>query len=99
MVDATLQDAATMAMRRNFHTMSCYGVVNELSGENDQFNSRRTGFERKHLIILSSQFIQAFLNNVITVEILDKGNDVHAECHNDCVNLRIITGIRLALVR
>ncbi len=54
--------------------------------------------ERKsyaHLVIFGRQLIQALLNDMIPVQILNQHNNVHAEGDYDGVDLRVVTQISL----
>ena len=51
-----------------------------------------------HLIILRRQFIQALLNNVVTVEVLDENNHMKTERDDDRVNLSIVSMVRLLFI-
>lgn len=51
-----------------------------------------------NLIILWSQFVQALLNNVVTVKILDENNHVKAQRNDDGVNLSIVSMVRLLFI-
>ena len=55
-----------------------------VGGDLDTISSNRVVNE---LVILRRQLIQAFLNDMVAVEILDEHDDVQAESDNDRVNL------------
>jgi hypothetical protein len=48
-----------------------------------------------YLIILRSELIQTFLDDVVTVQILDQDYDVKAERKNDRMDLSIVSEISL----
>ena len=50
-----------------------------------------------YLIIFRGQLIEAFLNDMVTVQILDENDDMKTECHNNGVDLSIISMISLLL--
>jgi len=47
------------------------------------------------LIIFWGQLVQAFLNNMIAVQVLDKHYNMKAECNNDRMDLSIVSKISL----
>ena len=49
----------------------------------------------KYLVVLRGEFVQTFLNDVITVEVLDKHNNMEAEGNDNGVNLDIVSLISL----
>lgn len=49
----------------------------------------------RHLVILGGQFIKAFLNHVIAIQILDQHNNMKTECDNNRMNLSIISMVSL----
>jgi hypothetical protein len=48
-----------------------------------------------YLVILWSKLVQAFLNNMVSVQVLDQHHYVKAECNNDSMNLSIVSKISL----
>lgn len=50
---------------------------------------------QKYLIVLRSEFVQTFLNDMVAVEVLDKHNNMEAERDDNGVNLDIVSLISL----
>jgi hypothetical protein len=48
-----------------------------------------------YLVVFGSELVQAFLNDVISVQVLDEYNNVKAERNNDCMDLSIVPKISL----
>ena len=48
-----------------------------------------------HLVILRSQLVQAFLDDVISVEVLDEHDDVQTKRDDNRVDLSIVSEISL----
>ena len=96
MVDAPLQNATSVAVSRDLDTVSSHSIVNELFNS-DVFNKdrRRQNQILPHLIILRSQLVQAFLNNMVAVQILDKHYNMKAERNDDRMDLSIVSKISL----
>ena len=70
MVDAALQDAAAVAVRRDLDAVGGDGVVDEL-------------------VVLGRELVQALLDDVVAVQVLDEDDDVQAEGDDDGVNLKV----------
>ena len=51
-----------------------------------------------YLIILRRQLVEAFLDDVVTIQILDENNNMKAECNNDGVDLSIISMVSLLFI-
>lgn len=86
-IDASLQDATTVSMSRYFNTVSCYGIVYELrmfliSTWKDIMIKIVT-----YLVVFRNQPVQTFLNDMVSVEILDQSDNVQAQCHDDASDL------------
>jgi hypothetical protein len=47
------------------------------------------------LVVLECQLVQAFLDDMVSVEVLDENHHMEAECDNDRVDLHIVTSISL----
>lgn len=76
MVDAALENAATMTMRSNLHAICRHCVINEL-------------------IILRRELVQALLNDVIAIQILNQNDNGEAECNNNGMDLGVAFGVSL----
>lgn len=48
-----------------------------------------------YLIILGSQLVQAFLNDMVTVQVFNQNNYVEAKCNNDRMYLSVVSMIGL----
>jgi len=48
-----------------------------------------------YLVVFRCKLVEALLDDVVTVEVLDEHNDVQAECNDDEVNLSIVSSISL----
>ena len=48
-----------------------------------------------YLVIFGRQFVQAFLNDVVAIAVLDENDDVQAQRDNNRVNLRVVSKISL----
>jgi hypothetical protein len=68
MINASLENATTMAVSSNINTVSTYGVEDELS-------------------IGWREFVEALLDDMIAVQVLDKLNNSESESVNDGLNL------------
>lgn len=68
MINASLQDTASMAVSSNLNTVSADGVVDEL-------------------VVLRSKAVQALLDDMVTVEVLDQRDHAGVERNNDNGNL------------
>lgn len=51
-----------------------------------------------NLVVLGSQLVQAFLNDVATIKILDEHHHVNAQRHDDGMNLCIVTMVSLLFI-
>ena len=67
-VDATLEDTASVTVSSDFNTVRGDGVVDKL-------------------VILRGKLVQAFLNDMIAVEVLEENHDVQAKGKDDRVDL------------
>jgi len=47
------------------------------------------------LIVLWSKLVQALLNDMVTIQVLDQNNNMEAKCDDDGVNLSIVAVISL----
>ena len=74
-INASLQDTTTMAMSSNFHTIIRDRIVNELESIRKITCMLRNPY---YLIVFRSELVQAFLNDVVSVQVLDENNDVQA---------------------
>jgi hypothetical protein len=52
---------------------------------------------KTYLIVVGSQFVQALLDDVVTVQVLDQCHNVQAECNDNSMNLSIVSKISLLL--
>jgi hypothetical protein len=68
MVDAPLQDTASVAVSSNLDTVSTDRVVDEL-------------------VILRGKTVQALLNDMVAIEVLDQCDDTGVQRNNDNCNL------------
>jgi hypothetical protein len=75
MVDAPLRNATYMAVSELFNS----DIFNK--------NRRRQNQILPHLIFLRSQLVQAFLDNMVAVQILDKHYNMKAERNDDRMDL------------
>jgi hypothetical protein len=92
MVNTSLENATAMTMGGDLDTVGRNSIVDELCGHKSLCREMdRTAY----LIVFGSQLIQAFLNNVISVQVLDEHNNMEAECNNDGMNLSIVSKISL----
>lgn len=76
MVNAPLQDAASVTMSSNLHTVGCNSVVDKLVKRNEVNIYRLIVKSVTCLIVFWRQLIQALLDNVIPVQVLDENNNV-----------------------
>ena len=76
MINTSLQDTTAMSMSSNFDTVARNRIINELSG----VRSERLLYtmRKPYLIVLWCKLVQAFLNDVVPVQVLDEDNDVKA---------------------
>jgi hypothetical protein len=51
------------------------------------------------LVVLGCQLVQAFLDDMVSVEVLDENHHMEAERDDDRVDLRIVTSISLKAAR
>jgi hypothetical protein len=75
-INASLQDTTTMAMSSNFHTIVRDRIVNELA--NNQSERLRGRCMKPYLIVFRSELVQALLNDVVSVQVLDKNHNMKA---------------------
>jgi hypothetical protein len=68
MVNAALQNTASMAMSSNSHTVGTNSIIDELS-------------------ILGGQTVKALLDNMVSIQVLDKVNDTIAKGVDDGLGL------------
>lgn len=94
MVDATLQHAATMAVRCNFDTVRSNGIVNELREHSARVHKQRPS-KTIYLIVIRGELVEALLYNVVPIEILDQRHDVQAEGDDNSMDLSIVSKISL----
>lgn len=80
MIDTTLEDAAAMAVSCNFDTVGCNSIVNELDRMSEKAMRDRGATD---LIVLGSQLVQALLNDMVAVQILDQGYNMKTEREDD----------------
>ena len=71
MINATLENAAAVAMSSDFDAMFSDGIVNELTNEIEKKEDAKS-----YLIVLMSKSIETFLNDVVSVEILDQRDNM-----------------------
>lgn len=83
-----------MAVGCNFDAISSNSIVDELQGINVSANII-TMMRGKYLVVLRGELVETFLNDMVAVEVLDKHNNMEAECHNNRVNLNIVSLISL----
>jgi hypothetical protein len=95
MVNAALQDAATMAVRRNFNTVGSHGIVYKLRGKLTRHIISTS--MRSYLVVIRRQLVQTFLDNVVTVQVLDQRDNVQTERDDYSMNLSIVSKISLLL--
>ena len=79
-------------MGSNLDAVGRNRIVNELRRDKSRYQSLK---KITYLVVLGSQLVQAFLNNVISVQVLDEHNNVEAECNNDGMDLSIVSKISL----
>ena len=91
MVNAPLENTAAMTMGSDLNAVGRNRIVNELYSH----KSTHPGIERTYLIVFGSQLVQTFLNDMISVQVLDKHNNMEAECNNDRMDLSIVSNISL----
>lgn len=48
-----------------------------------------------YLVVVRSQLVKTFLNDMVPVQILDEDDDMKAERNNDGMNLSIVSNISL----
>ena len=46
-----------------------------------------------YLVVFGCKLVQALLNDMISIEVLDQNNDVETECDDDRVNLAIFKSV------
>jgi hypothetical protein len=92
-IDASLQDTTAMAMSSNFHTIIRNRIVDELT--ENQSERLRAGWNNPYLIVFRSELVQALLNDVISVQVLDENNNMQAQSQNNGMNLSIVSLISL----
>jgi hypothetical protein len=73
-VNASLQDTTTMAMSSNFHTIIRDRIVDEL----ESIRKIKSALRNPYLIVFRSELVQAFLNDVVSVQVLDENDNVQA---------------------
>ncbi|SRR6266702_887565 len=92
MIDTALKNTAAVTMGRNLNAVGSYCIVYELEPTlvHDPTSERVT-----NLIILWRQFVQALLNDMIPIQVLDEHHNVQTERDNDRVNLAMVSMISL----
>jgi hypothetical protein len=85
MVDATLEHTTTVTMSCHFDTVGGDCIVNELHAT---VSDRNIGYNLSvYLVVLGCQFVEALLNHMVTVQVLNEDNHVKAESNDDRVDL------------
>ena len=83
-----------MTVRRDFDAIGSNSVVDKLRFvQHPRFVSSDTTCT--YLIILRRQLVEALLNDMVAVEVLDQNDDVKAKSDNDRMNLSIVSNISL----
>ena len=86
-VDAALEHAAPVPVRRHLHTVRSDGIVDELITM-ITISTRRNKISRSsYLIVLRHELVQALLDDVVAVQVLDQHDDVQAKGDDDGVDL------------
>jgi hypothetical protein len=93
-VDTPLQNTTAVAMGGNLNTVRSDSIVNELV-ERRLIQSKGIFENMAYLVIFWGQLVEALLDNVIAVQVLDEHNNVKAECDNDGMYLSIVSEISL----
>ena len=94
MVDASLQNTTPVAVSSNFNAISGDGVVDKLQRKKVNTMNMRT-MSHVYLVVLRSELVETFLNDMVAVEVLDEHNNMEAECNDNGVNLNIVSLISL----
>jgi hypothetical protein len=94
-INAALQDTASVAVGGDLYTVGCDGIVYELMKAKLAGILHRAGGSGAYLVVLWCKLVQAFLNDVVTVEVLDKHNDMHAEGNDDRMDLAMVSAVSL----
>ena len=86
-----------MAVGSHFDAMGCDGIIDELGGLMSSARTHlRAATQTTHLIILRGELVQTLLYNMITVQVLDQSDDMHAKGDDDGMDLGIVALISLA---
>jgi hypothetical protein len=90
MVNAPLQDTASVAVCSNFNTIGRHRIVYEL--RNVVFVSDANVHEHTltHLIVLRCEFVETFLDDMIPIQVLDERHNMETKSKNDRMNLSTI---------
>ena len=75
-VNAALEDAATVSVGSNLNTVDSDRIINEL-------------------VVRRNETVQALLDDVVAVEVLDEGHDVRREGSDNGNNLVVVPRISL----
>jgi hypothetical protein len=94
MINAPLEHAAPMTVRRNLDAVSCDRIIDKLHKILNE-RSHETTSIHTYLIILRSQLIETLLNNMIPVQILDQNHNMQTERDDNRVDLSIVSKISL----
>jgi hypothetical protein len=96
MVDAALQNTASVSVSRDLHAVNGHSIVNKLRMGGTLATIIEWGNERwSDLIIFRSKLVEAFLNHMVAVQVFDKHYNMKAECDNNGMDLSIVSKISL----
>jgi hypothetical protein len=79
----------------DLYAVGSHCVVYELPHQSQFTNTMVQHRHTPHLVIFRCKLVETFLNNVISVEILDEHYNMKAECKNNRMNLSVVSMISL----
>jgi hypothetical protein len=94
MVDTPLEDTTSMTVSSNLNTVSSDSIVDKLKKKCEELvaSSRHIW---PYLVVLVSKLVQAFLNDMVSVQVLDEHYHMQAKRDNDRMYLSIVSEISL----
>jgi hypothetical protein len=84
-IDASLENAASVTVGGDLDTVRCHGVVDELTKDvlSQSVHIPVRSSADTHLVVLRYQTVETLLDDVVAVQVLDQTDDVQAEREDD----------------
>lgn len=94
MINASLQNATSVAMSSDLNTVTSHGIIYELKIIRPSILTKMVE-ALAYLVVIRSELVKTFLNDMISVQILDENYDRMAERKNNGMDLSIVSDISL----